>query len=82
MARVLGTSMAYLTGETDDRRPLNAHVPASEETGTGDVVAGAGFEPTTSGLQVWPGNTQKSGSVIEAVVTDVDEFLRRKTLSA
>lgn len=49
IARQLETSVAYLTGETNDPHPLNAEVPASAETGTGSV-ARAGLEPATPRL--------------------------------
>ena len=49
IAKALGTTMAYLTGEASVAEPTNGSGPVSEETGPG-LVAGAGFEPTTSGL--------------------------------
>ncbi|MDH6422299.1 transcriptional regulator with XRE-family HTH domain [Aurantimicrobium minutum] len=49
VANALGTTVGYLTGETDNPEPLKRSDPASVETGSG-FVAGTGFEPATSGL--------------------------------
>jgi hypothetical protein len=38
------------TGRLPAAQPEYTERPASDETGRSDLVAGAGFEPTTSGL--------------------------------
>jgi transcriptional regulator with XRE-family HTH domain len=51
LAGELGVSLSYLMGETDDQHVVvggQQKAPVSGETGAS--VAGAGFEPTTSGL--------------------------------
>ncbi len=56
LSDLLDTSVAYLTGEVDDDTPLRKtrNAPAHESQGvraaSAELVAGAGFEPTTSGL--------------------------------
>ena len=49
---IFAVSADYLLGREpiESARPVNAEGPASIETGPSGVVAGAGFEPTTSGL--------------------------------
>ncbi|WP_084485867.1 helix-turn-helix domain-containing protein [Humibacter albus] len=51
LAELLGVSLGYLMGETDEETPAHGGMqkaPASSETGA--TVAGTGFEPATSGL--------------------------------
>ena len=56
IAATLETSVAYLIGEVDDDTPLRKtqKAPTHESQGlraaSAELVAGAGFEPTTSGL--------------------------------
>ncbi|TYL51226.1 helix-turn-helix domain-containing protein [Agromyces mariniharenae] len=52
LAEIFGVSTDYLLGRApiESAVPVNTKRPASEETGRSDLVAGAGFEPTTSGL--------------------------------
>ena len=52
LSHEFAVSPNYLLGleQIESAVPVNTKRPASEETGRSDLVAGAGFEPTTSGL--------------------------------
>ncbi len=52
LGRIFGVTPNYLFGyePIESAEPLDDDIPASNETGMSDLVAGAGFEPTTSGL--------------------------------
>ena len=52
LASVFGVTPNYLFGyePIESAGPVNNKIPASVETGISGFVAGAGFEPTTSGL--------------------------------
>ena len=52
LADIFEVSTDYMLGREplEAVKPVNAKVPASEETGTSGLVAGTGFEPATSGL--------------------------------
>ncbi len=49
LARVLGTSVSYLVGESEAADEKKNGLTRSESDRS-ELVAGAGFEPTTSGL--------------------------------
>ena len=50
LAEILGTSVAYLIGETADDRILNAKTAEVSSTVSSVLVAGAGYDPATSRL--------------------------------
>ena len=52
LAKIFGVSLSYMFGyePIETAEPLEHEIPAFKETGISRVVAGAGFEPTTSGL--------------------------------
>ena len=52
LAKIFGVSLSYMFGyePIETAEPLNDEIPASNEAGITGLVAGAGFEPATSGL--------------------------------